>query len=84
MADLVDDWFSAKDVVDSYCGWLEVKAPYHLKPFKERLQHDCEAADAEAVVFSVLHAKRKNPRPAEIIGVELTSTVVRPVNPSSL
>lgn len=62
------DWFSVDDVVNSYVQWLEVKAPRHLKSFTERMTHDPQAGQAEAVVFSILHAKQKNPVPAEIIG----------------
>ena len=68
MSDSSSDWYTTDEVVNSYRQWLAVKSPSHLKPFGQRMRHDAEAAQAEAVVFSILHAKRKNPRPAEVIG----------------
>jgi hypothetical protein len=67
-ADDPESRYSLTGVVDSYSEWLIVKSPQHAQAFKQRLRQDPEGAHAEAVTFAVLHAKRKNPRPAEIIG----------------
>lgn len=74
------DWFSISDVVASYVNWLEVKAPAHSKTFRQRVEHEREAAEAEAIVFAVLHAKHKNPRPSEIIGIGGVDFHCRPLN----
>lgn len=74
-----NDWYSTKDVVKSYEKWLELKAPEHRSAFGNRRRVDPEAADAEAIVFSILHAKRLNPKPAEIIGTGGVDFHCRPV-----
>ena len=59
---------SVDAVVESYRSWLEVKAPEHLKAFKQRLDVDPEAARAEAVTFNVLRVAGVRPTPGEVIG----------------
>jgi len=60
--------FSIDGVVKSYIRWLDVRAPDHRLAFVQRLRNDPEAAHAEAVTFSVLRVKHKNPEPAEVVG----------------
>lgn len=49
-----------------YSDALQVKAPEHLKKFEERRHDQPEAAEAEAIVFSLLRESLDlNPKPAE-------------------
>ena len=69
---------SVDGIVDSYSTWLEVKAPAHLKSFRDRLNIDPLAARAEALTFNFLRMTRKNPEPGEILGKGGADFICRP------
>ena len=59
---------SVADVVASFRDFLLVRYPTHLRHFDLRLQADPEAAQAEAVIFSLLRQLRLKPEIAEVVG----------------
>jgi hypothetical protein len=70
---------SIDEVVDSYCVFL-ARNHYdaHLDKFKQRLKSDARAAEAEAVVFSMLWSSKANPDLFENVGTGGPDFICRP------
>lgn len=57
------------DIVEAYSVLLESCYPNHYKPFRDRLENDRHAAQAEAVVFSWLRSQQMVPEGNDEPGV---------------